>query len=266
MASMLIAQLSDPHVYPPEAGAGGGVRMGGVDTAERLRRAVAHVNALPQAADIVLVTGDLGYDGTDEEYALLRPILDRLDAPYFVIPGNHDERGAFRRAFADHAYLPADGEFLHYVLEDYPLRLIGLDTVRPGHLGGAMCRERRAWLEARLDEAPERPTIIFMHHPPFAIGMLMMDAMRCQGGRKMGEIVARHKQIERILCGHVHRPAHIRWCGTTASTAPSTAAQLGLDFGPLRRPRWTDEPPACLLHLWRKRTGLVTHTELIGEY
>ena len=34
---------------------------------------------------------------------------------------------------------------------------------------------RLGWLKARLDEQPDRPTFIFMHHPPFPTGLQHMD-------------------------------------------------------------------------------------------
>jgi 3',5'-cyclic AMP phosphodiesterase CpdA len=258
---MLIAQITDLHITLPGAGI-----MRGVDPTARLEASVAHLNALSPAPDVVLVTGDLVHSGSDEEYAILLPMLERIEAPYYVIPGNHDERGAFRRAFAGHDCLPADGEFLHYVLDQYALRLIGLDTTLPGELGGEMDAPRLAWLEARLSEAPERPTVIFMHHPPFATGLAALDTMCCAGGDEMGAIVARHGEVERIVCGHVHRPVQLRWHGTVALTAPSTAAQFRLELAPDKKLQWTGEPPACLLHLWQPGTGLLTHTSLIGDF
>ena len=91
--------------------------------------------------------------------------------PVYLIPGNHDEREALADAFSDHDYLPRDREFLHYVLEQYPVRLIGLDTLVPGKGSGLMCEERLTWLAARLEVAPARPTVVFMHHPPFVTGI-----------------------------------------------------------------------------------------------
>ena len=59
--------------------------------------------------------------------------------PVFVIPGNHDAREPLRAAFGGDGYLPADG-FLQYAIEDYPLRLVALDTLIPGEGGGDAVR------------------------------------------------------------------------------------------------------------------------------
>ena len=257
---MLIAQISDMHVKGP-----GSTAMAGIDTTTGLNRAVAHLIALRPRPDIVLATGDLVAEGTDEEYGVLRDSMRTLTAPVYLIPGNHDDRDGMRRAFPDHAYLPKDGNFLQYVIDDYPVRLIALDTLVPGENGGWLCAERLAWLEARLAEAPERPTVIFMHHPPFVSGIAELDGIRCEGGEELGVIVARHPQVERVLCGHIHRPIQVRWHGTLASTCPSTAVQMGLDLRPDGPFGWSAEPNACQLHLWRPDVGLISHTSLIGQ-
>ena len=93
---------------------------------------MAHLNGLTPRPDVVLATGDLVERGEPEEYARLRAILDGLAMPLYVIPGNHDARGPLARAFGDRGYLPQDGGFLHYTVEDWPVRLIGLDTHVPG--------------------------------------------------------------------------------------------------------------------------------------
>lgn len=259
---MLIAQISDFHIPTP-----GELALRGItDTVAALARAVEHINGLPQRPDLVLATGDLTNDGTAAACADLRNLLAPLAMPVYVIPGNHDDRANLRAAFPDHKYLPRDGEFLHYTIEDWPLRLIGLDTVVPGEPGGLICAQRREWLAERLAEAPDRPTLIFMHHPPFSIGIAGIDAMKCAGGAELGALVQRHPQIERIVCGHVHRPAQIRWHGTTASTAASTAAQLDLNFSDGLDLTMLPEPATCLLHLWQPGLGLVSHTSFIGDY
>lgn len=258
---MLIAQLTDTHIKPA-----GRLAYRQVDTATCLRHAVAHVATLTPRPDVVLLTGDLVDAGLPEEYELLRAILDDLPRPYYLIPGNHDERRALVAGFADHAYLPRGGAFLHYVVDDHPVRLIGLDTVIPGEGGGDFCPARAAWLEARLNEAPKRPTIVFMHHPPFASGIAHMDAIRLANADRMAAIVSRHPQVLRVLCGHVHRSIQAPFAGTFASVAPSTAHQVALDLRPDGPSAFMLEPPGFQLHLYDESIGLVTHTAPIGRF
>ena len=257
---MLIAQISDTHIRPK-----GMLAMGRVDTASHLARAVAHVNMLRTAPDVVLVTGDLVDAGMAEEYAHLGELLAPLAMPVYLIPGNHDLRDPLRQAFAAHRYLPREG-FLHYVVESGPVRMIALDTLAAGAPHGELCGERLDWLEAKLSES-NRPTILFMHHPPFECGLKEFDDARLKvGADRLAAIVRKHVNVERILCGHVHRPIQMRWAGTIASVAPSTAHQATLDLTPDAPLMYSMEPPALALHQWRPGTGLVTHLSYVGEY
>src|SRR5215472_14980502 len=171
---MLIAQLSDTHIlaagklYRTRGG------FGPIDTGAFLARAVATLNALDPLPDLTVVTGDLTDHGSAEEYAHLRTLLAPLRMPVFLIPGNHDARDPLREAFGATGYLPADG-FLQYTIEEYPLRLIALDTLVPGVHSGRLCAERLRWLDEALGAAPERPTLVLMHHPPFQTGIEHMD-------------------------------------------------------------------------------------------
>jgi 3',5'-cyclic-AMP phosphodiesterase len=258
---MLIAQITDTHISTP-----GSVNDRYFHTPEHLERAVAHLNRLVPRPDVVLATGDLVERGEPEEYARLRAILDRLAMPLYVIPGNHDSREHLARAFADRGYLPTRGEFLHYTVEEWPVRLVGLDTQVPGQPGGALCTERLAWLDARLGEAPARPTLVFMHHPPFVTGLAAMDGMGLEGKEALAAVIRRHPQVERIACGHVHRPMTRRFAGTVATTCPATAHQIALELRPAERLSVVMAPPACTVHLWLGAdAGLVSHVSVIGD-
>jgi 3',5'-cyclic AMP phosphodiesterase CpdA len=258
---VLLAQISDLHIKTERR-----LAYRRVDTAGCLARAVEHLCALRPRPDVVLATGDLVDAGLREEYERLRALLAPLPMPVYLIPGNHDDRDALRAVFGgDHPWLPRRG-FLQYVVEDWPLRLVALDTLVPGQGGGRLCEARRGWLAARLDEAPARPTVILMHHPPFPTGIRHMDALGLEAPEAVAAIVARHPQVERVLCGHLHRPIQVRWAGTLAMTAPSTAHQVVLDLAAGGPAAFALEPPALLLHLWREGTGLVTHTAYVGAF
>jgi 3',5'-cyclic AMP phosphodiesterase CpdA len=258
---MLICHLSDLHIRAP-----GQLAYGRVDTAAHLQRCVAHIAGLTPRPDAVVVTGDLTDRGEPEEYEHLLSLLAPLSPPVYVIPGNHDNRALMRKAFADHSYLKQSDEFLQYRAELGPLRLVGLDTVVPGEGGGQLCKARLAWLEKQLLRYRSFPVVILMHHPPFETGIRFMDAVGLHAPDPFEALISAHPNVERVLCGHVHRTILRRFGGTIAITCPSPAHQVTLDFAPEAQPGFSMEPPGYLLHRWIDSTGITTYTAVIGDY
>jgi Icc protein len=250
---MLIAQISDSHI-----------KLGGAADAQ-LARAVEHLLRLPMPPDIVLVTGDCVDSGTLPEYQRFRELLSPLTMPVYVVPGNHDDRAHLLALFGAQGSAPLAG-FAQYAVEGWPVRLLALDTNVPGRGEGLLCDERLAWLDQRLAEAPERPTLIFMHHPPFPTGLAPFDQIGLGNAEAFGAIVARNSQIERVVAGHVHAAMQRRFHGTLAMTCSATAYQLTFDMRRPERVAALMQPPACLLHVWEPSSGLMTHTSLIGDH
>lgn len=247
---MILAQISDLHIGRP-----GEADDGRRDQVAALRRCVAALNAMAPGPDLVVVTGDLTKDGLPEQYDHFRALMAPLRAPYYVVPGNHDDRAALREAFADHAYLPHDGAFLHYVVEGHPLRLIGLDSIIPGRARGELCGQRLDWLGAQLARAPGRPTLLFLHHPPFLDGIPFWDVLNCRNAEGLAAIVRRNPQVVGLIAGHLHQAIRRLWHGVMASSGPAPAQALALATGqpaayaPLN-------PPVFQLFEWDAPTGL----------
>jgi 3',5'-cyclic AMP phosphodiesterase CpdA len=253
---MIIAQLTDTHLLPK------GRKLGNlIDTGAQLEAAVFRLNQLLTPADLVLVTGDLVDDGEPASYAALRGCLAALTSPYLLIPGNHDRRRALVETFSDHAYLPRNG-FLQYAIQDHAVRLIALDTLVEGRDGGELCEQRLTWLDTELGAEPDRPTLIFMHHPPFESGIRWMDAMGLSGASELREVLGRHPQVRLIVCGHIHRPFYSMLGRVPVAVAPSTAWQVHLDLAPDAGPHAAFEPAAVFLHVWNGE-AFVTHTSYV---
>ncbi len=257
---MLIAQISDFHVVPSDSESGKLMR-----TETFMRAAVAHIEAMSPAVDVVLASGDLVDAGSEEQYRLLLRLLKPLRAPLYMVPGNHDDRELMQTIVrpAGHGYLPSEG-FLNYSLDMGPMRLVALDTVVPGQAGGLLCEERLAWLDRSLAES-DKPTIVMQHHPPFRTGMSQMDSMGLVGAAEEEAILRKYQHIERVVCGHLHRTITRRFANTIASTAASTAHAVELDLHEEGRLAVLGEPPACAMHLWRN-DSLVSHLSFIGDY
>jgi Icc protein len=254
---MLIAQISDLHIKPA-----GEKAYGVVDTEAALKACVAAIMALPRRPDMVLATGDLVDAGLPEEYERLRALLAPLDMPVHPIVGNHDDRANLRIAFPD---LPATGPFVQYTVDNWPVRIVALDSLIPGKTHGELCAERLGWLDEALAARPDMPTVVMVHHPPFDTGLQMMDRLRLARPEELAGVIARHKQVLRILCGHVHRPIQALFAGTLAVACPSSAHQMLLDIDPAQTPGFMLEPAGFMLHLLAS-DGLVTHTVPVGDW
>lgn len=258
---MLLAQISDLHIKRP-----GQLAYRRVDTAAALARCIDRLNALVPRPDAVLVTGDLTDFGHDEEYGNLRGLLAALEIPYYLMIGNHDDRAGLRRAFADRAELQ-DGEFVQYALDVGTVRVLALDSQVPGASHGDLCDARFAWLAAQLDAARDRPVIVALHHPPFAAGIGHMDKLRLApaAAAKLDALLRAHPNVERVLCGHVHRTMFTRFGGTLASAVPSPAHQVAFDLRTDAPSAFRLEPPAFAVHRHAPDTGMTSHHVYVDE-
>ena len=245
---MLIAQISDTHIL-----AHGSDHPAADWRADCLRRSITDINR--QRPDAVIFTGDTVQHGLPKEYVRLRELLAPLDVPVYLVPGNRDDSKTMRAAFSDFAYLPATGEFLNYTIENDDVRLVGIDSTLAGERKGRFCKARQAWLDAALREQPDRPTLIFIHHPPFDVGEHYVGGYRQpEEVAALEDIVSRHPQVMITLCGHVHWPVARDWAGTEARIMPSIAVDVrkGVDETAVRG------QPIYLLHRLADETGLIS--------
>ncbi|MBW8487464.1 phosphodiesterase [Actinomadura parmotrematis] len=259
----IIAQLSDIHLA---AG-----RDGEVDDASgpvrALRTAVSSLLSLPARPDAVVLTGDLADGGRPAEYARLHALLSPLPMAVYPMPGNHDDPDALRAAFADHPALAATaGGPVQYAVDVAGVRLVCCDTTVPGRPHGAMDAGRLAWLDAVLAEAPDAPTVVATHHPPYPIGIRFIDDMRFVDPSGFAEVITRHGQVARIISGHVHRGSAGMLAGRVATTCPSTYHQLFLDLSRPGRAAITGEPAGFAVHLVGDDGTATTHYVPTGNY
>jgi 3',5'-cyclic-AMP phosphodiesterase len=259
---MHICQLTDLHVRPRGL-ASNRVSETNMLT-ERAFRVVARLDPLP---DVVIITGDLTECGLAPEYANLSEMLGRtLSMPVYVIPGNHDRRDNFRAGLAHLPGVNSDPDFVQYAIEDHPVRLVMLDTLVAGASHGELSAAQLEWLDRTLAAQPTKPTMVGMHHPPFTTGIPHMDKIALLNAGMFRSVLARHRQVERIVCGHHHRAIMGRFEHAIVSISPSVAHQVELTFAPSDPGAFNFEPPSFQLHTWHKNNGFVSHTVYTDNY
>ena len=258
-----IAQISDLHIKSP-----GSLAYGRVDTASALERCVAALNEFKPRPDLVVISGDLADTPTAEEYEHLKRLLAQLELPFVGIPGNHDSRELMRAAFPLAAYASLSGP-LNQRVEIGGLDLVLLDSSVPGKPHGNLDVPTLQWLEATLASSPDRPALLFLHHPPFKTGIWHMDQQNLRNASELEPIVRRHLRVRLITAGHVHRATLTMFAGVPTTICPAPNHAVDLDLTQLREPSFKVEPPAFHLHSWLPGEGfgsVVTHQVPIGNF
>lgn len=242
-----LAQISDSHVRADDGGA----------SADMLRRALAQARAY--RADVILLSGDVVNDERADEYAVLAEVIADPPAPLFLMPGNHDDRARLRAAFPRHRYLPAQGP-LSYVIDDFPVRIVAVDQIVPGQTHGQLTEAQANWLDRTLAGAPDRPTVLALHHPPFLTHDVLFDKIGLTDADVLTPIIARHRQVERIICGHHHRVVLGQVAHAPVIVAPSTSWIYGLAAheGQPIAPK-TAEQTGWMLHIRTEHGGFASH-------
>jgi len=252
---MLIAQITDPHILANEPEY--------LNNSERLVRVVAYLNEL--LPDLILLTGDLTDDGSITSYNHLKILMAPLKVPFCVIPGNHDNRENMRSSFCQHEYMPLNG-FLHYVIENHPVRLIGLDTLVEGEGYGKLCDERLSWFEKTLQADFKTPTLIFMHHPPVKVGVKFFDRINCTMSPIFEELIRNAPNVIGTLTGHYHHLCVSSFGGKPCFLAPSIAPVHYFAHPDDEKITALEmEDPRVTLHKWNGKIALTSHVFRIKE-
>jgi Icc protein len=233
---MKFVQLSDTHIVAP------GGRLHGLDPRRRLEACVTDINAHHPDAAFCIVSGDLAHEGDPAAYAVLREVLDDLSMPCHLMIGNHDHRGRFQQAFSATGRDP--GGFVQYVVATPLGDFLLLDTVEPGSDAGRYCGRRLAWLAERLEESRERGAWLFMHHPPFDIGIPSLDRIRLLDPEPLSGLIDAHDHVRHLFFGHVHRPVSGSWRGIPFSAVRGTNHQVAFDQHTERPVPKSHESPA----------------------
>ncbi len=219
---MKIIQITDNHFGAPDE------RIGGLSPINRLEKCVEDINSNHCDAAFCVFTGDITDAGKPEAYQAFAKILDTLTLPRFLLVGNHDHREQMCSAFPE-LYKDENG-FVQGCLRRDEGDFLFLDTLDSGYHWGLYCEPRRRWLSNRLEEAGDRPVYLFMHHPPFDVGLPSLDILGLRDKEAFADILSGHKNIRHLFFGHVHRPIAGSWLGIPFTTLKGTNHAVAFDF------------------------------------
>jgi 3',5'-cyclic AMP phosphodiesterase CpdA len=252
---MIIAQISDTHIA-----------MDAPDADQRIRDfalTVADINTLDPAPDVIIHTGDIVHNGRQDEYVQAAAILATAHAPVYVLAGNKDNRANLREAFSAREYLSANSHFIDYAVDDFPVRLIALDTLSLTSNKGDFCAERLRHLRDLVDAHTTRPIAVLMHHPPFEV-RVGPDSLNFETPEILSELrhaLLRSAQIVAIFSGHVHRAAAGHVGSIPATVVPCIATTLRKG----EYPAHMKSRPVYHVHRFDPVWGFATETRIVGS-
>jgi 3',5'-cyclic AMP phosphodiesterase CpdA len=252
---MIIAQISDTHIA-----------LDTPDADQRIRDfalAVADINTLDPAPDVIVHTGDIVHNGRQDEYAVAVATLAKAHAPVYVMAGNKDDRAKLREAFSAGGYLAPDSGFIAYAIDDYPVRLIALDTLSSGGNKGDFCRERVRNLIDMIDAEKTKPIAVFTHHPPFEVPV-GPDPLHFETPEVMSELrrALQHSgRVVAIFSGHVHRAA---W-GHVASIPATVVQCIATTLRKGEYPAAMKSRPVYQVHRFDPVWGFASETRIVSR-
>lgn len=213
-SSLLLVQLTDSHLFADME-----ARLLGMQTEDSLQRVIELVRREQPRIDLLVASGDVSQDGSDESYARFRQLCAPIAAPLRWTPGNHDTREALSRA-------SAGSDCRQPVVDLGNWRIVLLDSALPNAVPGFLEPSELALLERALAEAPERHHLICLHHHPVSIGCHWMESIGLRNAEALFAVLDRFPQVRALLWGHVHQEFDRMRRGVRLLASPSTCVQF----------------------------------------
>jgi 3',5'-cyclic AMP phosphodiesterase CpdA len=240
----LLVQISDTHIVER-----GTLLYGMADTARNLAETVEQINNMRPQPDAVLITGDLVEHPGPVTYSHFRELIEPLTAPVYLMPGNHDSPEAMLDFFSDTDMFPAEAPHYQYAIDDFPFRILMLNSHLDNSELPAFGKRRLEWLASALEES-DRPALIAIHHPPIKTGVGFIDMVGEQWYQPLAELLQQHPQVLKIVCGHGHLDLQGRLAGVPVQMVGSIAHQLIAGRVDDVAPSFENAPVPPVLHHW----------------
>ena len=212
-----IIQITDPHLFKDTNG-----ELLGINTQASFSQVLSEIQQQQYDYDLVLATGDLVQDNSDEGYLRFRQEVKALNNKMvFWIPGNHDFQPKMFEILKEDSVSAKK----HILLGD-KWQILLLDSQVQGVPHGQLEAEELAWLKLKLQEHPERYSLVVLHHHLLSTGSAWLDQHNLRNANELAEVLAPFKNVKALLYGHIHQQVDSEWLGYQVMATPSTCIQF----------------------------------------
>ena len=215
-----IVQITDPHLFKDTNG-----ELLGINTQASFSQVLSEIQQQQYDYDLVLATGDLVQDNSDEGYLRFRQDVKALNNKMvFWIPGNHDFQPKMFEILKEDSVSAKK----HILLGD-KWQILLLDSQVQGVPHGQLEAEELDWLKLKLQEYPERYSLVVLHHHLLSTGSAWLDQHNLRNANELAEVLAPFKNVKALLYGHIHQQVDSEWLGYQVMATPSTCIQFKAD-------------------------------------
>ena len=215
-----IIQITDPHLFKDTNG-----ELLGINTQASFSQVLSEIQQQQYDYDLVLATGDLVQDNSDEGYLRFRQEVKALNNKMvFWIPGNHDFQPKMFEILKEETVSAKK----HILLGD-KWQILLLDSQVQGVPHGQLEAEELDWLKLKLQEYPQRYSLVVLHHHLLSTGSAWLDQHNLRNANELAEVLAPFKHVKALLYGHIHQQVDSEWLGYQVMATPSTCIQFKAD-------------------------------------
>lgn len=200
-AAVRILQITDTHLF-----AGEHETLLGINTYRSYHAVLDAIQAQRRDVDLIVATGDLAQDHSQEAYRHFAAGIAQLPAPCVWLPGNHDFQPAMVDALAAAGIAPSK-----QVLLGDSWQVLMLDSQVFGVPHGELSEYQLEWMERCLQAHPERYTLLLLHHHPLPSGCTWLDQHSLRNPHMLGAILLRYPKVNTVVCGHIHQDLDLEW-------------------------------------------------------
>ncbi len=222
-----IFHFSDFHILPEK-----GMTRDEGDPCSKIEKIIDIARATEIKPSFSIITGDISQNGSTSGYKIAKEYISEIEAlggPVIPVMGNVDNRQRFRENLLNEGA----SEFpCYYRRKIDGVRVIVLDSHNPREHTGILDEEQLDWLETELSVDTD-PTLIALHHPPFALplpngGFHVVFELKSM---TRFQAIVEQSNVSAVLCGHLHQSLFHRYNGIQylVSSAALSEGFIGMD-------------------------------------
>jgi len=249
-----LLQITDTHLFADRE-----KNLLGIKTVASYDAVVKHAEKYSGKCAAVLSTGDLSQDHSAQSYLHFSERIKSLNMPCYWLPGNHDMQSVMLPSLLSEGLAQTK-----QIVSDH-WQVILLDSQLEGVPHGHLSDDQLVFLEEKLQEFPDKYTLVAVHHHILPVGAAWLDQHILKNNAQFIALISQFKNVKAVLSGHVHQAFDVTKHGVRYLTSPSTCVQ----FKPRNNDFAVDNKEPGYRYLVLKQSGEIeTQVERIdaGEF